>query len=111
MGYIYDMLLYPVDIQNPIYPYVQMRENMVQHIVPIVYRIQAIKQMLTIHEDVIELLIQLDSEMDVLYIYLTEHNCISRKAGTRQFSYTHRWIRYKMNILDETIEFLHEEHS
>ena len=111
MAYIYDILLYPVDIDNPIYPYVQIRESMLPHIVPIVYRIQAIKQMLSLQEDVLELLIQLDSEMDVLYMYLTEHTCISRKAGSKQFSYTHRWVRYKMRILDKTIDSLHAMHS
>ena len=109
MVYIYDTLLYPVDVSNPIYPYVQIRESVIVSIVPIIYRLHTYK--ISLNLDMIDIFIKIDSEADLIYTILNDNDIISRKAGSKRFSYTHRWIREKMIILDQTMEEYHTEHT
>lgn len=109
--YIYDVLLDPVEPSNPIFPYVRIRESTVSRITPIVYRIQSIKCMLMTDMPPPEQLEELDYEMDVLYTILTDNDIISRKSGRKRFSYTHRWIREKLMLLDMYLDTIHSNHS
>ena len=110
-AYIYDTLLDPVEVSIQIFPYVQIRESTVSRITPIIYRIQTIKYILS--NDILTqgLLEELDSETDFLYTILIDSDIISRKSGNKRFTYTHRWIREKMMLLDMSLDTIHSEHT
>ena len=111
IAYIYDILLYPVDVSSPMYPYIKVRESIVDAITPDVYRIQYIKRLLSESEHETELYSTLDSEIDLLYDKLADNTIISRRAGKYRFFYTHSWVQEKLLLLDMTLDVIHDEHS
>jgi hypothetical protein len=109
-AYIYDQLLYPIEIENPNYPFVQIREDTVSLITPIFYRIQRIKKLLSYSTNIKTLLELLESEMDYLCIMLNENDIISRRAGTKRSLYTRRWIQIKLTFFDKMLDTIHLDH-
>jgi hypothetical protein len=79
-------------------------------ITPIVYRIQYLKQTMMFQEYTNKQMEELDSETDYLYSILTDHLSISHTAGTKRYTYLHRWIQDKLRVLDTKLDDIHFDH-
>lgn len=106
--YIYDIIVFPLPITNPIHKYVRIPEEYHNHLFLLIRRFYTMYVELESSGIMPD---EMESELMYFSTILMERPIIRHKDQRMMCHYTRMWLEYKMTVLLNNLPSIHEEHT
>jgi hypothetical protein len=108
---MFDTLMYPMPVHARIHTFVHIREENRNMIFSLVRRMYYLQEELDFREDVVEALLELDSELQYIADILIAYPIIRHKDKNMIPHYTRVWLEYKLDLLRKNLPSIHSCHT